>query len=516
MRIATRPNRNQSPSNSRESLQAPYGGWNVRDSIADMPTKDAVILDNWIPRDGNVELRKGYEVHVTGMSGQIETIMEWAGPASQKIFGAVGTDIFDVTTAGAVGAAAVTSTANAQWQHINFSTAGGEFLVACNGADAVQNFDGTTWTTPTLTGAPGTPAGSDFDNVTAFKERIFFTEKASMSYWVLNVKSIAGTATEVPLGSFTVKGGHIVAQASWTLDGGMGVDDLLVTITSNGETLIFQGTDPTDATAWAMVGRFNLGRPAGKRCFEKISGDLLVLTEDGYVSLARALQSGRANPKEATSDKIRGAVSEMMSLYRDNFGWQASLFPKAGLIIINVPIIEGSIYQQHVFSLSAKAWCRFTNIPSGCWGQLSDNIYFGGQGVVYKFWSSNADNGSNITSDVQQAFAYFRSQGKIKRFLQIRPILEANGTIKPSLGISTDFVVSEPTGTASYLADNTAVWDESDWDTTPWAADSVIQAQWKSVSGVGITGGLRMKLNANDIGVKWHATDFVYEVGNKF
>ena len=252
MRIPTRQNRNRQPTNSRQSIPAPHGGWNVRDSIADMPTEDAVFMDNWIARDQNIELRRGFQVHASGMTGQLETIMEWAGPASQKMFSAVTTSIFDTTAPGAVGAADITGLTNAQWQWVNFSTAGGDFLVAANGDDEVRNYDGTTWTTPTLTGGPGTPAGSDLDNVHVFKERLFFIEKSSMSYWVLPVKSIAGTMTEVPLGSFTVKGGHIVAQSSWTLDGGAGVDDLLVTITSNGEVLVFQGTDPTDATAWEI------------------------------------------------------------------------------------------------------------------------------------------------------------------------------------------------------------------------------------------------------------------------
>ncbi len=516
MRIATRQNRNRLPTNSRVSLPAPHGGWNVRDSIADMPTEDAVFMDNWVARDQNIEVRKGFEVHASGMTGQIETIMEWAGPSSQKMFSAVTSSVFETTSPAAVGAADITGLTNAQWQWVNFSTAGGDFLVACNGADAVRNYDGSSWTTPTLTGAPGTPAGSDFDNAHVFKERLFFVEKNSMSYWVLNVKSIAGTATEVPLGSFTVKGGHIVAQSSWTLDGGAGIDDLLVTITSNGEVLVFQGTDPTDATNWAMTGRFSLGRPAGKRCFEKISGDLLVLTEDGYVSLGRALLSGRAQPKEATSDKIRGAVAEVMNLYRDNFGWQAILFPKAALIIVNVPIIEGSLYHQHVFSLTAKAWSRFTGIEAAAWGFLSDDLYWGGNGKVYKFWSGGTDDGADIVTDVQQAFDYFRSAGRVKRFSQIRPILEADGSMSPSLGISVDFVVSDPKGTALFSADNTSLWDESVWDEAPWAAGPAIQARWQAASGVGMSAGLRMKLNTNNIQVKWHSTDFVYEIGDKF
>jgi len=143
-------------------------------------------------------------------------------------------------------------------------------------------------------------------------------------------------------------------------------------------------------------------------------------------------------------------------------------------------------------------------------------MYFGDNGNVYKFWSGEDDNGADIVADAQQAFDYFKAPGKIKKFGMVRPILEASGAMSPSLGVSTDFVVSAPMGTASYEADNTAVWDESPWDDTPWAAGPTIRKRWQSTSGEGISGGVRMILNANNIEVKWHATDFVYEVGANF
>jgi hypothetical protein len=80
--------------------------------------------------------------------------MEWAGPSSRKMFAAKSTDIYDVTTPGAVGAAVVSSLSSAYWQTVNFTTAGGSFLVLCNGADSVRNYDGTTWTTPSISASP--------------------------------------------------------------------------------------------------------------------------------------------------------------------------------------------------------------------------------------------------------------------------------------------------------------------------------------------------------------------------
>lgn len=515
MRLATRVNRNRARTNKFMSLPAPRGGWNVRDSIADMAPTDAVILDNWIPGPTGLVVRRGYASHATGMSGTVETLMEWAGPSSQKMFAAVGANIYEVTSAGAVGAADVSSLTNGRWQHVNFGTSGGQFLVCCNGADAVRNYDGTSWTTPTLTGGPGSPAGADFIHVENFKTFLLFIEKDSLSFWYLPTSAISGTVTEFPVHSYTRKGGHLVAAGTWTLDSGSGVDDLLALITSEGEVLVYSGTDP--GNDFVLIGRFEVGVPIGLRVFQKVGGDLNVITEDGYLSLTQALLTGRINPVQSViSDKIRGAVTDLTMLYGSNFGWQAALFPRGNIFFVNVPIIEGSLYHQHVLSLTTGSWCRFTGIPSACWQILGEDIYFGTVDTVYKFWSGNDDAGKDINTDVQQAFSDFRTPGVIKHWHQARPIIEANGTIEPALGMSVDYVTRAATGVASYTADNTALWDESDWDTTPWAADSTIQAVHRDVGAIGYAGGLRMTLKANDIEVKWHGTQFTYDMGDKF
>jgi hypothetical protein len=42
------------------SVSSPIGGWNARDSIAEMPPLDAVVLDNMYPTPTDVQLRLGY------------------------------------------------------------------------------------------------------------------------------------------------------------------------------------------------------------------------------------------------------------------------------------------------------------------------------------------------------------------------------------------------------------------------------------------------------------------------
>lgn len=120
----------QRTSNNVASLPAPVGGWNARDSLANMAPTDAVTLDNLFPGVSSVSLRGGYAKHATGMTGQVESLLVYNGGATDKMFAAVGGDIFDVTNAGAVGAAAVTGLTNNRWEYTNITTAGGSYLYA--------------------------------------------------------------------------------------------------------------------------------------------------------------------------------------------------------------------------------------------------------------------------------------------------------------------------------------------------------------------------------------------------
>jgi hypothetical protein len=127
------------------SLPAPVGGWNSRDSLGEMKATDAVYLKNWFPATTDVVVRNGYTNFATGMSGQVESLMAYSGGASNKFFAAVGSNIYEVTAGGAVGAAVVANMTNARWQYVNISTAGGNFLIAFNGADNGLRYNGTTW-----------------------------------------------------------------------------------------------------------------------------------------------------------------------------------------------------------------------------------------------------------------------------------------------------------------------------------------------------------------------------------
>jgi hypothetical protein len=127
------------------SIPSPFGGLNAKDSIAAMPITDAVILDNWFPSPEGCIIRNGSIDYVTGFAYPVESIMTYRNATTSKMFAAAGAAIYDATTAGEVGAAVVSGLVNARFQHVNYGTAGGQYLVAVNGAAKLQLYNGSIW-----------------------------------------------------------------------------------------------------------------------------------------------------------------------------------------------------------------------------------------------------------------------------------------------------------------------------------------------------------------------------------
>jgi hypothetical protein len=573
------------------SVPAPIGGWNARDSVAEMNPLDAVVLNNFYPTPSQIQLRKGYTQYATGITGQVDTLMQYSGGTSSKLFAAAGSVIYDVSTTGAA-TSVVTGQGSDRWQYVNASTAGGNFLTAVNGTDPALIYDGTTWvkyanistaqtisnltssgTTCTLTtsvahglvtgnqvtitGAspaayngtfritvtsgtiftytalsapatsPASPLGSytvakfitgvDSSNlihVNLHKERLYFVEEGTLNFWYLGVNAISGAATSYPLGAIARNGGYIMAMGTWTLDAGYGVDDYAVFITNNGEAIVYKGSDPSDPNDWSLIGVWQLGQVFARRCFFKFAGDLLLITQDGITPLASALQSSRLDPRINITDKIYYAVSEAADLYNTEFGWQIHYYAKQNMLIFNIPVIGGQ--QQFVMHNITKAWASFSGINATCFEVYDENMYFGGNGYVGRFWDGLSDNDQNIKASCQQAYSYFDARGQLKRFTMVRPILFTDNGLPAILcGINTDFDTQNNIGQVSFnpALVSVGLWDVATWDDFDWGGGNTISKQWQGVTGTGYAGGIILNIATQDIDVRWASTDFVMERG---
>jgi len=509
MRVAQKAN------SKAVSLSAPVGGWNARNSLAEMPISDASSIVNMFPLTTEIQLRKGYTRHATGFSGQVESLMTYYGGATTKMFAICAGSFFDVSLTGAIGAAVVTGKSNSRWNYTNIATAGGNFLMSANGVDKPMLYDGTTWTaidgasTPAITGVTTTT----LENPTLFKTRLFFIQANTLKTWYLPVNSVGGAASAVDVSAIASRGGYIVDHATWTIDAGQGVDDYYVMVTSQGQVIIYQGTDPSSASTWALKGVWDLGNPVGSRCLYKLGGDVLYISQDGLVPLSGALQSSRVNPRVAITDKIQFSVSSAVSSYGSNFGWSLLYYAPENMLILNVPIGEGGGQEQYVMNTISQSWTRFTGWNANCWALYGDSPYFGGNGYVGRAWDGNSDDGSNIQAVCIQAFSKFGNAGKLKRWTMAKPIFRANGNPSVGMSMNVDFDLTNSTNSLSFTPSSSGLWDVGMWDNSTWGGDFIIVQNWQTFSGIGYYGAPQLNIASQGVDVRWVSTDIVYEVG---
>lgn len=500
--------RPQKAKSMNASLAAPVGGWNARDAVATMPPLDAVIMDNVWPTTSDVQLRNGYEAWATGIPTQVQTLMAYDSTTDSELFAAAGTEIYDVTTQGAVGAAVVTGLTSAQWQYTNISNTAGNWLIAVNGSDTPRLYNGTTWSTTAITGV----TQANLVHVNLFKNRVWFVEKDTMNAWYLATDAIAGAATKFPLSAIANRGGYLVAMATWTIDAGEGVDDYAVFITSEGEVIVYVGTDPTSASTFALKGVWQLGSPIGRRCFIKFGGDLLLICFDGVQPMSKALQSTRVSQAQALTNKIQGAMSQAATNYNQNFGWQLDYCPNNSRIMLNVPVTANE-QQQFAMNTITGSWCRFTGIAANCWEQFDNVSFFGGDGFVGKFWQGQSDDGEIITGDVLQAFSTFGNPGLLKRWTMAQLFFSASGPPSIAASINVDYDTALTNASVQISPATAGLWDDGLWDSALWGGGLANYKPYVGLTGLGKSAAMRLVLASDQLEIHWQATNFVFEGG---
>lgn len=474
------------------SVPAPIEGWDAVSPIAAMSPKRAVKLDNWFPQQNWVEVRKGHIVHCTVSTLPVETLATYNGVATKALFAAAGDTIYDATTSGS-GSASVTGLTNARFQYVNFATTGGNFLYMVNGADVPRYFDGTSWASAVITGI----SAPDIIGVNAFKNRLWFVINNSSDVAYLPVDSIQGAATVFPLGGLFTKGGFLMAMGTWSIDAGDGPDDYAVFLSSQGQCAIYQGTDPSAAATWSLVGVFDMGAPLGRRCMTRVGADIALICIDGVVPLSRAMIFERAAVvKVSLTQRIQRVMNQSARLYKDHFGWQLISYPRGTRAILNVPVEENTDQVQYVMNTLSGAWCRFIGMKANCWELLNEDPYFGGNdGVVYQADTSGSDSGATLSADMMTAFNYYGSHGNQKRWTMCRPQLTTDGRINPGLGFNVDFQEDAPLSVASTQIVSSSRWDVALWDVAFWAGEIRTSGFWTSVTGIGYCASIRLAVD---------------------
>lgn len=487
-RRATRPK----PLKSRlKAFAAPVGGWVSNRSLANPSEpgvpQGAAILDNFFPRSSSVILRRGRERFCT-LAADPVAMFAYRNGTAEKLFSSTTTNIYDITTG--TPASVVSGKTSGDWSVVQFATSGGVFLFGVNGANAGFLYDGTTFTTPSITFSGGLTT-ADMAFLWVYKSRIWFAQKNSMTAWYLDVDSIGGTATAFPLAGIFGKGGTLLFGQTWSLDSGAegGLSEQNIFCSSQGEVAIYQGSDPTSASDWQKVGVYRIGTPLGKNAFIRGGGDIAIATSVGLVPLSKAISLDITSLNLATiSYNIADAWSDAIAL-RGLEGWSCEIWPEQKMAFVSPPDIIGSTSSvAFVSNTETGAWCRFTNWRMICMEVFQGQLYFGSPGgYIYAANRSGMDDTVPYTGASMPLFEDMGMPASAKVGKMGRTVLRALGPVSVVTAMHVDFnvtlgVAPDASGGAS---DN--LWGTGTWGTSTWGATlpEYLVQQWESIGGIG-------------------------------
>ena len=333
-------------------VPASVGGMNALDSLREMPPNDCLQTTNLMPSEYGLRLRKGYREYAHIETDKpVNTIIPFEGQAqsqaNDRLFAVTEDGIYDVTIDGTVTNTLVATFAdqndgagfgvwteftglneenyvyyadavNGLWR---YSESGGVWvqITEGTGADQIENVDPTT-----------------FAYVTLWKNRLWFIPRNSSTAWYLDVGAIEGTATSFTFGSKFTHGGELKAIFNWTIDGGDGIDDMLIAISRGGDVLVYQGTDPdavsTDPLAFNMVGSYWIGEfPESRRVGMQYGGELYLLSTFGVISIRQLFQGVlEIDPAVNPSAKINRFLRPDVQDNKDSFVWSMHMYQPDG------------------------------------------------------------------------------------------------------------------------------------------------------------------------------------------
>lgn len=517
------------------SLTAPVKGWYVGSPLAGAPDLTAYLLENGFPEIDYVRARGGSTSWATGMpSAPVNTLMPYRAVNSGgiKLFASCNGSIYDVTNTGPVGAALVTGlNASASFSFVQFAASGAQTLLAANGVDVVQLFDGTSWgTAPAITGLTGSP----LNYLWTYQSNIWALQPNSLDAWYLPGSTIGGAIQKYPMSPLFKFGGSLIAGGTWTIPTVTGLEVANIFITDQGEICIAVGSTPALA-GWQVQGVYKVSPPVGPYCVLQTGGDMAIMTQDGIIAASEIQTKAEiALQNSAVTAAIRPEWQKATKTRLGLNGWQIVAWPMTTMIIINLPQANSADRTQFIANGRTGGWARYFGWDARCFavgGQFLEKLFYGtSNGIVAQAENGGSDLGAPYTMTIFPSFtdlgktdygfpSLSQSAGR-KQVKMVRPRIQTDSNISPLITVNVDFDITLPAAPPSgggQIAG--AKWDVAKWDIDVWPKTLFLLQDWRSAEGIGSTVapiiGVTFQQTATP-DVRLTSTDILFESGNLF
>ena len=485
---------------------APVGGIDTRVALGAGNLNNCVYTYNLVPYEFGMQVRQGYREWQIGVDNGnnlgIHTIIPFDGinaaGVGDKLFVVNNEGIWDVTVAGDPPILAlifadddVTAGYGPFTHYVNDAEDDVLFYADSVNGQFFYDADLNTWAQPAgITG----PDITKVRFVVSHKQRLWMIEQNSTSAWYLPVGSIAGAATQFFFGSKFKHGGSLEGLFNWSVDGGAGLDDILVAVSHAGDVLPYKGADPSSASTWDLIGTYYIGEvPEGPFFASEQGGELFLLSSFGLSSMDDLLKGVDTNVLQANVDnasraqKVAATLRERMVQTVRDPGWAVLNIPSEGGFLITLPNIYGSAPIQLYYNMASQGWGMWRDVPMTAIDNWKNTVVFGTEdgrvmrmdvGVDNFLLTPPAEplvNGDDINFSILTSFSTMEQDALYKKVRLIRPDFLSNYPITYRSTAHYDYDIREP-GTAGLRtpADlGIGVWDLGTWDSAVWGTSTL-------------------------------------------
>lgn len=478
-------------------MAAPVQGWVENQSLAAENLTSARVMENMFPTTSGARVRGG-STKVATIGARCRSLFTYQTAASSKMFAASASAIYDISglNPNTVPSPAVSGLTSGYFSTEQIGTVGGEFMYAVNGADSARLYDGSAWTTITGVSTPAITGitTSQLAHVWKHKNRLWFVKKNSKSAYYLPVDSIGGAASEFSLSGVFQRGGYLLFGCTWSEDAGDGMDDRIVFVSSEGEVAVYQGSDPSNASLWGLVGLYSMAAPLGRKCFIKAGGDVVIGTDEGAVPLSAVVgKDSAALSLSAVSAKIEPSWRRMARIWDGVQPWEMIKWPAENMLLVSLPHNQNTCF---VANLQTGAWAKYIGWDVQCATLFNKNLYFADRaGLIYSAEVGGTDNGTIYVARLSYMPTDLGGATTFKSIGLMRGIFQAVGSPNVQLSVSSNYNLNFPalpvvTTTASATGSlwDSAIWDVSRWDddgTNDLAVKPTYTTGWVSVAAQG-------------------------------
>lgn len=404
------------PSVTSFTFPASVAGVNASDSLMMMKPEDSIYSFNLMPSEYGMKLRKGYREWATNCvidslkNNDLRTIIPFESNSQSlqfnKLFGVTSEGIWDITTEGEKTGTdrLVQFTENQEPSGFGVSCeftndANNHYLFYADGLNGIWQYEENgTWSRPpnnavatdwhTSTGGSNPVLTSfpveDVVFVMVFKQRIWVILENDSNGYYLPIASITGELKKFTFGAKMPHGGNLQALYNWTLDSGIGVDDIMVAVGRGGDVILYQGNDPEGT--WEAKGIYYIGQtPASRKISVAYGPDLYILSTYGLVSLNTLLR-GELITGSSPAKKIASLLRADVENGQNSFSWQILVNPSDAFLQIITPKPSSTSYLQYNMHTQTGAWGFWEDVPIVSASPFSGEYYMGGlSGVAYLY-----------------------------------------------------------------------------------------------------------------------------------